>query len=128
MITQLEVVDRCLLLYSKPGRWTQKVNARDRDGKPVPIFSEEARSFDLEGALKRAAGKDYPTFYANMVKIRRITEDEKGKQKVETIPGPLHFLLGGQNCFDWNDEKGRTQEEVVAFLRDLKSFLEERQS
>jgi hypothetical protein len=47
---------RCLLLFSKPGRWTRKVSARDKTGKMILVFSDEA--FDIEGAIRRAAGKD----------------------------------------------------------------------
>jgi hypothetical protein len=60
------------LLFSKPGRWTQKVCARDRRGKPVPVFSQEARAFDIEGAIRRAAGKDDRGAYAPSMQLVRI--------------------------------------------------------
>jgi hypothetical protein len=55
---------RCLPLFSKPGRWTQKVSARDRTGKTIPVFGDEACAFDIEGAIRRAAGKDDRDAYA----------------------------------------------------------------
>ena len=99
MFTDLEIVERCLLLFSKPGRWTQRTLARDRSGKPVGAFSDQARSFDIEGAIRRAAGKDDRGAYARFAK--RI------KQTLGKYP------------FDWNDQSGRTQKDVVRMLEDL---------
>jgi hypothetical protein len=99
MFTELEIVERCLLLFSKPGRWTQKTCARDRQGKPVPVFSQEARSFDIEGAIRRAAGQDDRGAYARFVKL---IKEQTGKQP-----------------FDWNDQSGRHQKEVVRMFEDL---------
>jgi len=99
MLSDLEIVERCLLLYKKPGRWTQKVCARDRSGKSCPVFSEEARSFDIEGALRRAAGKDDRGAYARFAK--------KMKEQLGKCP------------FDWNDVSGRVQMDVVRMFEDL---------
>lgn len=99
MFTQLEIIDRCLLLFKKPGRWTRKTCARDRQGKPVPVFSKEACSFDLEGAIRRAAGVEDRSAYARFSKLI--------KNQV------------GKHPFDWNDETGRSQRDVVLLLEDL---------
>lgn len=99
MFTELEIVERCLLLFSKPGRWTQKTCARDRQGKPVPVFSKEARSFDIEGAIRRAAGEEDRGAYARFVPLI--------KGQVQKHP------------FDWNDVSGRNQKEVVRMFEDL---------
>jgi hypothetical protein len=99
MFTELEIVERCLLMFSKPGRWTQKTCARDRQGKPVPVFSQEARSFDLEGVIRRAAGIEDRGAYARFVPL---------------IKGQL-----GKHPFDWNDVSGRSQKDVVRMLEDL---------
>jgi len=99
MFSELEIVERCLLLFSRPGRWTQKTCARDRQGKPVPVFSQEARSFDIEGAIRRAAGKDDRGAYARFVKPIKAQIDK--------------------HPFDWNDQSGRTQKEVCRMLEDL---------
>jgi hypothetical protein len=99
MFTELEIVERCLLLFSKPGRWTQRTLARDRSGKPVPVFSDEARSFDIEGAIRRAAGKEDRGAYGRFA-----------KQIKESL---------GKYPFDWNDQSGRTQRDAVRMLEDL---------
>jgi hypothetical protein len=99
MFTELEIIERCLLLFSKRGRWTQKTCSRDKQGKPVPVFSREARSFDIEGAIRRAAGEDDRGAYARFVPL---------------IKGQL-----GKQPFDWNDQTGRNQQEVVRMFQDL---------
>jgi hypothetical protein len=99
MFSDLEIVERCLRLYSKPGRWTQKVCARDRQGKSVPVFSDEAHAFDIEGAIRRAAGKNDRGAYARLAK--------KIKKQL------------GKHPFDWNDQSGRIQRDVVRMLEDL---------
>ncbi len=104
MLTDLEILDRCILLYSRPGRWTQKTLARDAKGKTVPVFSEEARAFDLEGAIRRSAGKDDRTAYARFA-------DKSGPMKSHISPH--------RNLFDWNDAQGRTQKDVVLMLQDF---------
>jgi len=123
MRSDLEIVERCLLWLSKPGRWTQGVNARDRDGKPVPIFDERARSLDLEGVIRRAAGREDPAAYKRFVKPE-IVYEEDGKLKRKTWPGPLaRHIEPFAYPFDWNDVKGRTQKEVVNMLEDLRDDL-----
>jgi hypothetical protein len=115
MLSELEIIDRCLLLFSKPGRWTTKVNARDRNGKPVPVFSEEAKSFDIEGAIRRAAGRDDRGAYARFVTHTVVID---GKRR--TSPGPLVAqITPHKNPFDWNDAQGRKQRDVVMMLNDL---------
>jgi hypothetical protein len=99
MFTELEIAERCLLLFSKPGRWTQRTLARDLSGKPVPVFSDEARSFDIEGAIRRAAGKEDRGAYARFAK--------KIKETLGKCP------------FDWNDQSGRTQKDAVRMFEDL---------
>lgn len=101
MFTDLEILERCLLLYSKPGRWTQKTNARDRSGRSVGVFSSEARSFDIEGAIRRAAGIDDRGAYARL------------------RPTLMSQIATHRNPFDWNDQKGRHQREVVRLFEDL---------
>jgi hypothetical protein len=103
MFTELEIVERCLLLFSKPGRWTQKTLARDRRGKPVPVFSSEARAFDIEGCIRRAAGKEDRGAYGRFVPL---------------IKGQV-----GAHPFDWNDTKGRVQKDVQRMFEDLADEL-----
>ncbi|ARQ95282.1 hypothetical protein [Bradyrhizobium phage BDU-MI-1] len=99
MFTELEIIERCLLLFSKPGRWCQKTDARDRDGKRCKVFSKEARTFSIEGAIRRAAGEEDRGAYARLAKHI--------KAQVGKYP------------FDWNDQPGRTQKEVVRMFEDL---------
>jgi hypothetical protein len=100
-LTELEILDRCILLYSKPGRWTKNCCARDRNGRSVNPFSPEARSFCIEGAIRRAAGIDDRTAYQRFVPI---------------LAG---HVAPHKNPFDWNDASGRSQQDVVRFFEDL---------
>lgn len=103
MFTELEIVERCLLMLSKPGRWTQRTLARDRSGKPVPVFSSEARSFDIEGCIRRAAGKEDRGAYARFAPL---------------IKGQV-----AEHPFDWNDKTGRSQMDVRRMFEDLADEL-----
>ncbi|SHH03200.1 DUF6197 family protein [Bradyrhizobium erythrophlei] len=103
MLTELEIVERCLLMFSKPGRWTQKTLARDRHGKSVPVFSDTARCFDIEGCIRRAAGKEDQGAYARFVSL---------------IKGQVT-----EHPFDWNDKKGRCQKDVIRMFEDLADEL-----
>lgn len=103
MFTELEIVERCLLMFSKPGRWTQRTLARDPSGKPVPVFSSEARSFDIEGCIRRAAGKEDRGAYARFAPL---------------IKGQV-----GEHPFDWNDKTGRSQMDVRRMFEDLADEL-----
>lgn len=117
---ELEVVERCLLLFSKPGRWTQRTNARDRDGKTVPFDSPLARTFSLEGAIRRAAGDRHKHFYGRFFRRYDVYEDKDGKLKTIWIDGPAQGMIAPfRNQFDWNDAKHRTQRDVVNLLEDL---------
>jgi len=99
MFTDLEIIERCLLMFSKPSRWTQKTLARNRSGSPVPVFSKDATSFDIEGCIRRAAGKDDRGTYARLA----------AKIKAQL----------GKHPFDWNDMSGRSQKDVVGMFEDL---------
>ncbi|WP_316207524.1 hypothetical protein [Bradyrhizobium sp. SZCCHNR3118] len=103
MFTELEIVERCLLLFAKPGRWTQKTCARDGLGKPVQVFSQEARCFDIEGAIRRAAGNEDRGAYARFVPLI--------KRQIQKQP------------FDWNDQPGRKQRDMVRMFEDMADEL-----
>jgi hypothetical protein len=90
-------------VFSKPGRWTQKTLARDRQGKPVPVFGREARCFDIEGCIRRAAGEEDRGAYARFVRL---------------IKGQV-----GEHPFDWNDKTDRCQKDIVRMFEDLADEL-----
>jgi hypothetical protein len=115
MLSDLEIIERCLLIFSKPGRWTTKTRARDRDGKPVSPFAKEARSFDLEGAIRRSAGGQHWEVYSRWVRWTAPAHDKP------SVPiGPLSLQTPShRNPFDWNDAPGRTQQDVIRVLEDL---------
>jgi hypothetical protein len=99
MFTELEIVERCLILLSKPSRWTQKTCARDASGTSVNVFSRSARSFDIEGTIRRSAGEEDRGAYARFV--------------------PQLKSQLGKHPFDWNDQSGRSHVQVVRMFEDL---------
>lgn len=84
-------------LLARDGGWTQNATARDASGKEVDEISVEAVSFDLLGAMTRAG-----------VNARPGAIDQAMRR--------LHAAIGFNSLGDWNDERGRSQAEVVALL------------
>ncbi len=82
-------------LLAQPGAWTQHTRARNSKGKMVRTFDEDACSWCLVGALEKC--------YESKYHIPR----NRVHQELQTWPT------------SWNDEPERTQEEVVALLKEL---------
>jgi len=76
--------------------WTQKTYARDKEGEPCPINSDEADSFCCIGAIRRA------------VPNRTEAEDVQ-----DTLLGYTRFIT------KFNDADGRTKEEVLEFIQEV---------
>ncbi|WP_440271455.1 DUF6197 family protein [Bradyrhizobium elkanii] len=64
-----------------------------------PCSARRPRSFDIEGAIRRAAGEEDRSAYARFVPLI--------KGQVQKHP------------FDWNDVSGRDQKEVVRMFEDI---------
>lgn len=84
-------------LLSKPGAWTQKVCARDEFGTRVGATSDSACSWCIIGAILRL----YPYEVGDL------------REKLYGV------LPKGFSIAQWNDTPERTQEEVVAVLKEL---------
>lgn len=95
-------------LIEPEGAWTQGVSARQVNGLPAGIFSDEACSWCLVGALDKAARNPR---YANAawVEVNRRTSRDFRKLPVR-----------------WNDQPDRKQSEVVGLLRKVSNELKER--
>jgi hypothetical protein len=81
--------------------WTQKVFARDASGDPESQHSKAAVCWCLTGALSRAS--EYKNIsYENYVSVRQLLEE---------------FIHAETDTWwtmtTWNDQKGRTQQEVI---------------
>lgn len=92
-----DVLDAAADLLSKPGAWTQGAEARNQYGSPCYAgpSSVTAVCFCLIGAVRRIGGSE-------------------GQDAV--MPALSKVIRG--KPWDWNDRKKRTQEEVVAKLRE----------
>lgn len=89
-------------LVARPGGWTQGSYARDKNGNTSVEYytgSQEEASvcWCAKGAILRIASEHFACTNAAEWYIRQI--------------------LGFSNLIAWNDEKGRTQEEVVTLFR-----------
>lgn len=94
--TVADVLDAAADLLEKPKAWTQFATARASNRKPVSAVSDKAVCFCAGGAIVRAAG---------------------GVSQASNALRTLLFSLPEGSIADFNDEKGRTQSEVVAALR-----------
>lgn len=88
----MKVID----VLSAPERWTQGANARDKDGTAVKHSSAEATCFCLGSAIALAYPEaQWPIF-----------------QRIAARTGEPSTIV-------WNDEPGRTFEEVRRLVIDL---------
>lgn len=102
-----EVLDGAADLIAKPGGWVQHTYAVDAYGRPTNRFGADACSFCLTGAMDRI-GYNVSTYY-----------------QAEAVDY-LNHLLGNRSSVGFNDAPGRTQAEVVDFLREsAKKYREE---
>ena len=94
--------------------WTRSALARDKYGNKVSTKSEDACSFCLSGAVLRAVFNTSPADYVAENELMSMLERE-----VEALnPGKCNSW-NGDNFVVWNDEYGRTKEEVIALVDTL---------
>lgn len=85
--------------------WTRGADARDATGTPVGFLCPEAVRWCLRGAIRLAAGP---------------TQGDIGRAIAEAIVGPAYFDDDTTNFINWlviwNDNKARTQADVLAAI------------
>ena len=86
--------------------WTQGADARDRDGIPVPGWSERAVCWSLLGAL-----------VAVLEAQSEATGDDAAISDLARACALLAETLDVGSLETWNDEPGRTQSEVIEAVR-----------
>jgi hypothetical protein len=89
--------------------WCQRTEAEDADGAGVPPWSERARSWSLLGALVAAVDLPAEPGPITLRPLRRALA-----ALAEIIDEPL--------LAEWNDQPGRTQDEVVRTLAAARSL------
>jgi hypothetical protein len=90
-------------LLAKPGGWNQRWVSADAQGNPVGLRSDEAVCFCIYGATMRVS----PDLYDDAVlALRRVH--------------PLPSI--------WNEDRRRTQEEAVTFVRKAADLAEAEQA
>lgn len=97
-----EVLLRAADLIESKG-WCKDFSALDADLNEVDPWSDSACVFCAVGAIESVAANGYADFDGLTLSNGAIDR--------------LSRALGARNVIRWNDEDGRTQEEVVAALR-----------
>lgn len=92
-----ELLEDAKQLIIKKG-WTQLYYARNAEGYPVEAMDESAASFCIVGALERASLYAYRG------------SDLRGARKA------IHLVVSRGAIADYNDEPGRTKDEIVALF------------
>lgn len=85
-------------LLNKPSCWTQRQAARNAEDHPINLWSSEARSFCLLGAIERCYGVpgELTTDYEPVLEARRR----------------VWAAIGHQSITAWNDNPARTFQDV----------------
>jgi len=92
-----EILLEAAELLEKPGAWTQKSAARDKQGRHVLFDEVGAVSFCMIGAISRISNNEYPAYQDAKLALSRV--------------------VGRPGIVTFNDAPGRTQSEVVTALR-----------
>jgi len=93
--------------------WTQGAHARDGDGRPVHALSQTACAWCAEGAMAAAAG------------TVTVFIDPAVYEALGAATGrPAPVWLQSRKLNLWNDEPGRTKEQVQAAMRAAADQLE----
>lgn len=103
--------------------WTQGAHARDTAGIVCPIVSGDAAVFSLYGAVSKA------------MYLLGCEHSDKAMQHRLDLWGELTHRAGQERgqysgvhpVMDFNDDRNRTQGEVVGFLNDCAYALEQRE-
>jgi len=102
-----EYLDEVAAFLAVPNQWTQHSMARDQHNFHVPIDSQEATCWCLAGALtKNGLNRSEPSIAIAYEAVTRV--------------------LNGRPIVQFNDTKGRTQDEVVAKVRKAADRVRER--
>lgn len=114
MTDEIALLDRASDIIRKG--WTQGTYARNEAGQPVGALDKEACQWCLRGALKRADNFDHASLSVYGIKVyQRVLQS-------------LSNSIFPQSLASWNDEKGRTQADVIKILEEgkLLSFNKEK--
>lgn len=108
-----EVLEKAATLLETKG-WTQRNFAVDKDGEPVAVNSEKACAYCIVGAIRKAIAERLPSEYS---KARDLYLDlfPKATESIWDVTG-THPIL-------WQDQDGRTAEEVISKLRQVAQQL-----
>jgi len=91
-------------LLEAPERWTQGEYARDEKGDYICSRSSRAVCWCLMGAVSKVTGSE------------KAPDESVAVYETYNLLDSLANKHGEASTADWNDSKGRTHSEVLAFL------------
>lgn len=115
----LSIVDRAITILETYG-WTQGYYARAENGAITASCSSIAASFCVYGALCRATYDLSDQSTSDSDGLRRLISN---LPEYETLEEITYTKLGYNNLVHWNDIPGRTKEEVINFLKEIRKEL-----
>lgn len=104
--TASEALSKAAELIAQPGGWTKDSYAKDPKGFSVRVMSPSATSFCIMGAVQRTICEGGS----------RLTSD------IEQDVRDAFMDITGDSPIYFNDQFGRTQEEVVSMMRRVAKF------
>ena len=103
MTTEVKILRKMREILTPPGAWIQRAYAKKANGEACFPSNPEAICFCLRGALHRAQ-MPFPEYYIHLG------------------TDPMYDLMKVDES--WNDQFGRTQEEVLAKIDETIARLE----
>jgi hypothetical protein len=89
--------------------WSQGADARDADGRAVPLSSDAARAWSPLGAFALLAADGIPTDHVRQALVA------------------FADVTGADSLQAWNDAPGRSREEVLSALEEAIEQIEDAQ-
>ena len=121
MLTKLEVLKKARELVQ--AGWTQEQDACGSAGEKVAFSSPEAKCFCATGAISRAAYELGGWSKTDETRIAAFTRSDD-RHIAGLAYGELTTELNGEEPYEWNDEDGRTREQVLALFDQVIQRLE----
>lgn len=107
MVKPLDIVREMKTILSLEDRWTKNVEARNKNQRPTSLYSEDAYSFCLLGALNRA--------HSNMGIMNKSNESLSVRAEMKDEVSARGFM----GISDFNDHADTTFDDITDFLDKL---------
>ncbi len=115
------VIEGALTLLLEPGRWTHGAQARTGDGRPTKPEADDAKSWCVCGAIRRASfmalrPSDEPSRLRALLLVE-IAARHLSTLLMQDFGVPCPSRNATRHLIDWNDVVGRRQGDVILLFR-----------